>query len=261
MIYFPIFSPYEDRLLAVSTTRNGGVSTGNYSSMNLCHYVEDSPDNVAKNKYVFCNIHRIDPNKIIFPQQTHGDKIIHINTDFLQQPENVRQKLLYGMDAIITGNTNICIGISTADCVPVLFYDNKKQVIGAAHAGWRGTATQIVAKTVRLMTETFNTNPKDIIAVIGPCISKRNYEVGDELYDTFNKAGFPAEQLFSRNPKTNKYHLDLREANKRLLIETGISQDNIYISDLCTFENSDIVFSARKSGINSGRIASCMMLR
>lgn len=261
MIHYPIFDPYEDRLLAVSTTRRGGISTANYASMNLCHYVGDDPDNVAKNRFLFCSTHHIEPNNMLFPQQTHGDKIIHINTHFLQQTEKIQQESLYGIDAIITDIPKVCIGISTADCVPVLFYDRKKQAIGAAHAGWRGTIAQIVVKTIRLMTESFHTNPDDLMVAIGPCISKENYEVGDEIYDIFNNAGFQVETLFSKNPDTKKYHLDLREANKWLLAETGISKSNIFVSDLCTFANSDTLFSARKLGINSGRIASCMMRR
>ena len=261
MIFFPILKPYKSRLFAVSTTRNGGVSEGNYSSMNLCGYVEDNSDSVMKNKQIFCDTYNIDPERVIFPYQTHSDNIININSAFLQQPKELRQSNLRDIDAIVTNINNVCIGVSTADCVPVLFYDKEKQAIGAAHAGWRGTVKRITAKTINLMAKSFETNPEDIIAVIAPCISKESYEVGDELYGIFNEAGFPIDLLFLKNPDTGKYHLDLRAANKWLLTESGVLPDNIYISDLCTFKNSDIVFSARKSGIKSGRMASCIMLK
>lgn len=261
MIHFPLLSPYEDRLLAVSTTREGGVSTGNYASMNLCDYVGDHPTYVAENRRLFCAMHHIDGGNILFPRQTHGDRIIRIDAGFLQQTGEVQQELLYGVDAIITQERNVCIGISTADCVPVLLYDPQKQAIGAVHAGWRGTVAQIAVKTVNLMKDTFGSNPEAIIAAIAPCISKENYEVGSELYKTFEEVGFPCDILFTKNPDSEKYHLDLRAANHWLLTEAGISQKNICISDVCTFANPDKVFSARKSGIDSGRIASCMMLR
>lgn len=262
MIPFPILSSYENRLLAISTTREGGISTGNYASMNLCHYVGDNPEHVAENRRIFCKINQINSDKIIFPRQTHNNQIIHIDTAFFQKTERNQQKLLYGKDAIITQERNVCIGISTADCVPVLLYDRQKQAIGAVHAGWRGTVARIVSQTVHLMTKTFGSHPADIIAVIAPCISKENYEVGDELYEIFKDAFFPTGILFSKNPETKKYHLDLRAANNWLLTdEAEIPQNNIYISDLCTFANADKLFSARKFGINSGRIASCMMLK
>ncbi len=261
MIHFPIFDLYKDRLFAVSTTRKGGVSKEKYASMNLCNYVEDNPEDIAENRRIFCHTHHINPSRILFPRQTHDDKIININSDFLRLPEDSQQKSLYGIDAIVTNETNVCIGISTADCVPILFYDNDKQVIGAVHAGWRSTVKQITTQTVDFMTNAFKTQPKDLVVAIAPCISKESYEVGDELYDTFDEASFPVGVLFSKNPGTGKYHLDLREANRWLLIKAGIPQNNIYISELCTFKNSDIVFSARKSGIHSGRMASCVMLR
>jgi YfiH family protein len=248
-------------MFAVSTTREGGVSKEKYASMNLCHYVGDNPEDVMENRRIFCHTLHVDPYRILFPRQTHDDKIINIDPDFLCLPEDSRQKLLYGMDAIVTNVAKVCIGISTADCVPVLLYDKDKQAIGAIHAGWRGTVRQITTQTVNFMANTFGTKPKDLIVAIAPCISKESYEVGDELYDTFDKAGFPVGILFSKNPGTGKFHLDLREANRGLLIKAGIPENNIYISELCTFKNPDIIFSARKSGIYSGRMASCIMLR
>ncbi len=111
------------------------------------------------------------------------------------------------------------------------------------------------------MEKTFGTKPQDLIVALGPSISKENYEVGDELYDIFDKEGFPVACLFSKPDRTEKFHLDLREANKWLLEKNDVSPDQVYTSNICTFENSDTVFSARKYGINSGRITSCLMLK
>lgn len=254
------FESFNKQLIAASTSRKGGVSAGNYSSLNLCHYVGDDEGHIRENRQLFCRSMDISPDRLYFPRQTHSDHVLNLNGDFLKLSSMEQLQQLEGVDALVTNKRQIGIGIFTADCVPVFLYDTVQQAIGMVHAGWRGTVAQIVSKTILFMQETFNTDPKNLFAALGPCISQKNYAVGDELYDVFYKACFPVKELFIRQPLTSKWHVDLHAANRWLLMEAGVPDQQIEMTDICTYDQSDRYFSARKLGIQSGRIASCIML-
>lgn len=260
MNFHTFFNIFDKQLKAVSTTRHGGVSQGNYASMNLCHYVGDKDECVKENRRLFCQHLGIKPEQLFLPYQTHSSKILNINNTFLSLSPSDQVQSLNGIDALITDKKQICISVSTADCVPVFLYDTSNQAIAIIHAGWRGTIAQIVTKTITLMKQTYNSNPADIFAAIGPCISQKNYEVGNDLYDIFHQSDFPNENLFIKNTSTTKWHLDLPEANRWLLLKAGIPQHQIELGKICTYDQSEMFFSARKYGIHSGRIASCIML-
>ena len=237
------FESLNKQLKAVSSSRKGGISVGNYSSLNLCHYVGDEEEHIEKNRQHFCRFMDISPDRLYFPRQTHSDRVLNLNDDFLKLSSTEQLQQLEGVDALVTDERQIGIGIFTADCVPVFLYDTVRQAIGMVHAGWRGTFAQIVSKTILLMQEAFNTDPKNLVAALGPCISQKNYAVGDELYDVFYKACFPVKELFIRKPLTSKWHFDLRAANRWLLMEAGVPNQQIEMSDICTYDQSDIYFS------------------
>ena len=154
----------------------------------------------------------------------------------------------------------MCIGISTADCVPLLLFDPVQEVVAAVHAGWRGTLAKIVTSVVETMSIRFGSLPAHLLVQIAPCISVENYEVGRDLYELFRQKGFPVEQLFF-DKNDGKFHFDLKAANRFLLIEAGVLPSGIAVSECCTYRDSDRFFSARKLGVASGRMFSCMMLR
>lgn len=260
MFFHSFFKSFNKQLSAVSTTRQGGVSEHNYASMNLCHYVGDKDECVKENRQLFCQRLGITSEQLFLPTQTHNDKVLEINNAFLSLSYTKQNQLLHDIDALITNQKQICIGVSTADCVPIFLYDITNQIIAIIHAGWRGTIAQITTKTLSLMVNKYNSNPKDIFAAIGPCISQKNYEIGNDLYHIFQQSDFPLEQLFIKNSITSKWHLNLSEANRWLLLKAEIPIHQIEIANICTYDQSHIFFSARKSGIHSGRIASCIML-
>jgi YfiH family protein len=164
---------------------------------------------------------------------------------------------LEGIDALVTRLPGYCLCISTADCVPVLLYAPHTQAIAAIHAGWRGTVSRIVENTLTLMSEQYGTQGKDLIACIGPSISLEAFEVGDEVYHAFHEAAFDMN-IIAR--KESKWHIDLWEANRQQLLAHGVKPENIEISGICTYHNNDDFFSARRQGINSGRILSGIMI-
>lgn len=200
------------------------------------------------------------------PHQTHTDRIFHITEDFFSRPESERQARLEGIDAVISDVKNACIGISTADCIPVLVHDREHQAAAAIHAGWRGTVQRIVEKTVRMMRQTFGTDPTQCRAVIGPGISQQSFEVGWEVHEAFSQAGFPMQDITivlpANDGKGKKPHLDLKEINRLQLMEAGLQPQNIEVNPIDTFTDSRF-FSARREQRGDekcGRILSGFLL-
>ena len=149
-------------------------------------------------------------------------------------------------------------GIAQNSISPKLGKDPVKKVIAASHAGWRGTCANISKKTVQKLTDNYHCDPSDIRVVIGPSISANVYEVGKEVVDNFQHAGFDISEIVST--KNNSSFLDLWKANQHSLEEAGILRENIEISGYCTFTEHDRFFSARRLGIKSGRMLSGIML-
>ena len=165
---------------------------------------------------------------------------------------------LDGVDAVMTNLSGVCIGVSTADCIPILLYDGTHHACCAVHAGWRGTVKRIVQKAVEALASTYGTSPQQLKAVIGPGISLKSFEVGDEVYEQFAQAGFDMARIAC---KYEKWHIDLWECNKRQLMEVGVPETDIHVAGICTYIHHDDFFSARRLGFNSGRIFSGIMLR
>lgn len=189
-------------------------------------------------------------HKIMIPRQTHS-----LNVAWVDEPGEVADT-----DAVITSTPGLCVAVKTADCIPVLLYDEAQHLVAAVHAGWRGTVGRIVERTIHDM----GSRGADLHAVIGPGISLDAFEVGDEVYDQFREAGFPMERLAKRYPSkedasSDKWHLDLWEANKWLLELQGV--ERIYVAGLCTFNNLDRFYSARQETIKTGRNINGIMLR
>lgn len=241
---------HED-IKAFSTTRHGGVSRGAYASFNANHYCGDEPENVAKNRTLLCERLGIDEERLIVPHQTHKTVTRIINEEFLALSAEEQKEALEGVDAVCTNMKDMCVCVSTADCIPILLYDETCGVISAVHAGWRGTVARIVEENIKVMKNTYGIKAENLKAIIGPGISLDAFEVGDEVFKAFREAGFDMEKIAKRY---EKWHIDLPLCNKLQLMNMGVKEENIFMSDICTFNNSEEFFSARKLGINSGRI-------
>lgn len=271
-----------DGVMAFSTTRKGGVSQGNYGEFNINEYCGDNPEHVAENRMTLAKELGISVDHLVMPHQVHGVEVRQIAGEFLSMPENVRKMILEGVDAVMTNQNGICIGVSTADCIPVLLYDEEHHAVAAIHAGWRGTLARIVHKTVQEMTFAYHTNPKKLKAVIGPGISLECFEVGDEVYEQFEQAAFPMDEIAEQRPNSAfaadaaererlaaegnveqplKWHINLPLCNEKILLHLGVEADNILNSAICTYKNSDEYFSARKLGVESGRIYTAILLK
>lgn len=256
------------RVEAFSTTRHSGVSTGNYGEFNINEFCGDQPECVAANRRALAEELGIDVEDIIIPHQTHGKTARRIDAAFLRLSADERRELLESVDAVYTDVPRVCVGVSTADCIPVLLFDFQHDVVAAVHAGWRGTVARIVESAIDAMRADFQSSPDKIAAWIGPGISMEAFEVGDEVYDAFCEAGFSMPDIARRFPADGakaadgcKWHIDLVECNRRQLVAAGLDERNIYVSGICTYANCADYFSARRLGVNSGRIYSGIMLK
>lgn len=235
---------------AFSTTRQGGCSTGNYAAFNINGYCGDDGVHIAANKVALCGLLGIDSNRLVMPHQVHDCVVRRI--------DGPQQGVIEGVDAVMTDVPQLCIGVSTADCIPVLLYDSTHRAVSAVHAGWRGTVLRIVQKAVEAMCHAYGTAPADLQAVIGPGISLDSFEVGDEVYDQFLSAGFDMQPISRREAK---WHIDLPMCNRLQLMEAGVPADHIQMTNICTYQQYDRYFSARRLGIQSGRIYTGILIK
>ena len=251
----------QGRAVAFTATRGGGCSTGAYASLNCTAYTGDNPACVERNQQLLRDMLPYPPQELVIPYQTHGTSCLTIDETYLNASAEQKQKMLQRVDALTTNHADICLCISTADCIPVLIYDQTHHAAAAIHAGWRGTVQRIVSQTLQQMQQRYGTEGKGCIACIGPGILLQAFETGDEVYEAFAASGVPMAQLSYRHPSTQKYHLDLPAANLLQLQEFGIPIAQIEQSGICTYTQHDRFFSARRLGIKSGRILSGIMLR
>lgn len=252
----------ENGVAHFSATREGGVSQGPYASLNTGNFSDDNPLHIHENRAIIARMFYMESKDFIIPHQTHGTKVLVIDSSFLSLTRSEAIETLYGVDAVITNQKGIFLCVNTADCVPLLLYDKVNGVIGAIHAGWKGTVGRIVENTIRSMEQNYGSSVNNIIACIGPSVSQKRYEVGEEVIHQFRSKGFDLahSEVCYRNESTNKFHLDLKEINRRELISLGIPEGAIEKSDLCTYDNEQWFFSARRQTVHSGRMLTGIML-
>lgn len=245
-------------VVAFSTTRHGGYSKGNYGEFNINRYCGDDAADILRNRSLLCSLLDVADNRLVMPHQVHETRVAKVDEALLALSGPQRLTALEGVDAVMTDVGGVCIGVSTADCIPVLLYDRERRAACAIHAGWRGTVKRIVEQAVSAMAAAYGTQPRELTAQIGPGIHLDSFEVGDEVYVSFACAGFDMGAISRRYPSTDgigeKWHIDLPACNRLQLLRAGVEPQRISVSPVCTFCQSADYFSARRLGINSGRI-------
>ena len=246
---FTIFEQFNKIQYFISDNKDGS-STNSYAENNLALHTDDIEENVTNNRIALCKKLGIDTDKLIIPNQTHSNKT---------QVVPLKKGTLDQTDGLITNTKDTCIAVLTADCVPLIVYHSKQHYAGVIHAGWKGIINEIIPNTIDLMLTRFGGKTKDFHVGIGPCIGKKDYEVGEDVATKFDGL-FPKNIGVVDRTSFNKPHIDLVLAAKLQLISCGLLQDNIESSGICTY-NSDDYYSARKSGLKSGRFASGILLK
>jgi polyphenol oxidase len=216
-------------------TRQGGVSNGIYASLNCGPGSRDAAENVAQNRARVAELLGVDTNRLLTLFQKHSADAIVADKPWKAVPE---------ADAIVTAKPGLAIGILTADCAPVLFCDAAAGVIGAAHAGWRGTLSGIVETTVKAM-EKLGAKPERMVAAIGPAISQKAYEVGAEFVEQFVATEPESASFFATDEGSGEPHFDLVGYVGERLQRAGVGA----VADLglCTYCEETRLFSYRRS--------------
>ena len=254
-----------DEVTAFSSTRHGGYSQGRYGAFNVNLYCGDDVAAIQKNRQLLCQSLAIQPDRLLMPHQVHGVEVRRVTQDILDLSASERQEALEGVDALMTDVKEVCIGVSTADCIPLIIYDPEHAAASVIHAGWRGTVSRIVQHTVKAMVETYGSDVRKLKAVVGPGISLQSFEVGDEVYTQFDEAAFPMEVISCKMPAMNggmqeKWHIDLWACNRLQLLGVGLLPKHIQVAGICTYEHYEDYFSARRLGVNSGRILTAIVI-
>lgn len=233
------------------STRLGGVSEAPHlASMNLGRSLGDSPDAVDENYRRMGEAIGFDPHSIVYTNQIHSNIVRRVGAADIGST--------YDCDGFVTNERNVTLAVRTADCVPILLYDDIG-VIGAVHAGWRGTAGRIQCNAVMQMCA-LGASPGNIKAAIGACIHKCCYEVGSDFCKSLNELLGP--ELASRHieERAGAVYCDLVSLNIELLISAGIRKENITASDDCTCCQSELYFSHRASKGKRGVMSAFILL-
>lgn len=243
------------------STRLGGVSKGEWSSMNLSFTRGDREADVRENYRRIGEAIGFSCGALVCSDQTHTTNI-RVVTEADRGKGFTRARDYTDMDGLITNVPGLVLATFYADCVPLYFADPKKKVIGLSHSGWRGTVGKIGKKTVERMQEEYGCKPADIRAVIGPSICQSCYEVSLDVIEEFQRA-FSEETwplLYKKN-ENEKYQLDLWKANEIILKETGIAAEHLAVTDRCTCCNPSLLFSHRASRGKRGNLGAFLMLK
>ncbi|MCL6229330.1 peptidoglycan editing factor PgeF [Bartonella bilalgolemii] len=234
-------------------TRQGGVSKSFYQSLNVGQNSNDSPEHIMQNRTLIANYFDIEVQNLITVNQIHSCEVIVVDQAFIGE--------LPKADALVTTKRGLAIGVLTADCGPILFSDPQAGVIGAAHAGWRGSLNGILEKTISVMEEQ-GAKRQSITAVLGPCIGPCHYEVTSEFYNQFIEHNNEFEKYFSKTDKVHHFNFNLWTFIINKLEQAGI---RISCLKLCTYQDEKRFFSYRRAIHRNepdyGRQISAIMLK
>ena len=242
------------------TTKEGGVSEGEYSSLNLGLSTDDKWENVLKNYNIAAERIGFDAKRVVLTQQVHSDNI-KVVTDLDAGKRLYVKSDILETDGLITNCKNLPIGVFTADCTPVLLCDKEKRVVSAVHSGWRGTLAEISKKAVLKMMDEFGLSPENIVVSIGPSIKQCHFEVKEDVYSLFCKS-FGEDFIKTVTiKKEDSFYIDTDRINKMSLLSVGIKEENISICSTCTFCESDKFFSHRQSKGKTGRQCAFIVIK
>jgi YfiH family protein len=243
------------------STRLGGVSQGCYASMNLSFTRGDDEAAVRENYHRIAKSIGVKCENMVLSQQTHTTNVRVVTEK--DKGKGIVTPLDYtDVDGMVTNIPGICLVTFYADCVPLYFVDPVQKAIGLSHSGWRGTVGKIGKETIRKMEEQYGSDPKDILAAVGPSICKDCYEVSEDVILEFQK-NFEERywnDLFYRK-ENGKYQLDLWKANEIIFKESQILPEHIAVTNICTHCNSEILYSHRTSGDRRGNLSAFLALK
>ncbi|WP_379131578.1 peptidoglycan editing factor PgeF [Paenibacillus sp. sgz500958] len=252
------------QITAGFTSRQGGIGTKPYESLNCAFHVGDDPQDVLTNRHIVTDYLGFELEDWTCGEQTHGVNIAEVTSADRGRGSQDRTSAFADTDGLLTNVPGVLLTSFYADCVPLYFYDPVRSVVGLAHAGWKGTVGQIAEAMVKKMGQIYGSLPQDILAAIGPSIGACCYEVNDHvmdyvhpLEDSLRREGAGSESLYTPSDNSpGKSMLNLKELNRRIMIKAGILPTHIECTTWCTSCNTDLFFSHRKENGSTGRMTS-----
>lgn len=241
------------------STKLGGVSKGEFSTMNFAFNRGDNPNDVINNYKIFCKAAGFDFDTLVASSQDHHTFVRKV-TKAECGIGITKQKDIESVDALITNESGVTLVTYYADCTPVFFVDTVKKVIALAHAGWRGTVGKICKNVIDTMGSDYGSSVEDIICCIGPAISKCCYEIDKKCYNEFVKAGNLNIEKIMTDKGNGKYMADLLETNRQIIESCGVPNKNIIMSDVCTMCNSELLWSHRATNGHRGTMCAFMCI-
>ncbi len=243
------------------STRLGGVSKGPYATMNFSFTRGDNPDDVQENYTRMARALGVKKERMVLTWQTHTTNV-RVVTEEDEGKGIVKERDYQDVDGLLTNRPGVTLVTFFADCVPLYFVDTKNKAIGLSHSGWRGTVKRMGEKTLRAMEKEFGTVPEDVVCAVGPSICQGCYEVGPEVIEEFKHAFAQKDhgRLFYRKAN-GKFQLDLWEANRIVLLEAGVPENQISVTDICTHCNPALLFSHRTNPKERGNLCAFLCLK
>lgn len=241
------------------STRWGGISEGIYATMNLGFKTADTPENIRKNYEIICQAIGLTTENLTLTDQTHTTNVKVITEKDIgkgfSQPQDY-----HDIDGLVTNIPHVPLSVVHADCVPLLFADPIRKVVGAAHAGWRGTVGNIAANMIEIFREQFHSNPSNIYMGIGPSIGFCCYEVDQPVADIFLAHPLLKDSPAIKPTIPGKYHINLQQINRLIAQAAGLLPEHIIDISLCTNCHKEIFFSHRGHQGKRGLLASLIQL-
>ena len=242
------------------STRVSGHSHAPYDSLNLSFNVGDDPDKVLKNRKLLAGALGIPLTSLTTAKQIHDGHVKVVSEALRGRGSTNYHGAINATDAMVTDRENTCLMILLADCVPILFYDPSKRVVGAAHAGWRGTLRFVAYNTVKVFQEDFGCLPEDIVVGIGPSIGPCCYQVSQDVVSQVQRVFGAGQHSVGRTSKNGKGYFDLWTANLKQLVQAGISEKNIELAKICTRHHPELFFSYRHEKGKTGRFGAGIVI-
>lgn len=252
-----VCAPLEDAGFANGfSARGGGVSSMPENSLNLAGFNEDAAENILENRRRFLKLF---PGEWALAGcwQVHGSDVRVVQNVIDARPATAEHGETVYCDAIVSDATGVLAGVKTADCVPILMGDMKTGAFAAVHAGWRGTAAEVVTKALSRMVSDYKTQAADIVVAIGPAAGACCYEVGSEVIEAFGDRFAPSASLFKATRRDHAC-VDLIKANRAQLSAVGVNEEKIYSAPLCTMCRTDLFFSYRREKNLYGKVGRLM---
>ncbi|KJS19288.1 MAG: hypothetical protein VR72_19385 [Clostridiaceae bacterium BRH_c20a] len=241
------------------STRIGGISGEPFNTLNMGFLTDDDWETVKENRRLFAQSLGIPLENIVAANQVHGDKIFKAGTSDRGRGAIEQNTAVKETDALITNEPGVALIAFYADCVPIMFLDPVLKAIAIAHAGWKGTVLNITRKTVEKMGEAYGCQPQNILVAICPSIGPCHYEVDTPVISQFQNNFNKWEKILKLKPG-GKAQLNLWEANRLQLLDSGILDRHITVSEICTYCHPEILYSYRYENGKTGRLAGIIML-